>query len=201
MKIICIGRNYADHAKELGNTLPEKPVWFMKPDTALLKDNSPFYIPDFTKDLHYECEVVLRISKAGKCVDEAFAANYYDQISLGIDFTARDIQEEKKKKSLPWEEAKAFDGSAVIGKLLPAAAHPFPFMFTLDKNGETVQNGNTADMIFSPAKIISYVSQFVTLKVGDLIYTGTPAGVGPVKIGDRLTAKLGEEVLFDFEIK
>jgi acylpyruvate hydrolase len=201
MKIICIGRNYADHAKELGNALPEKPVWFMKPDTALLKDNAPFYIPDFTKDLHYECEVVLRVSKAGKCVDEVFAANYYDQISLGIDFTARDIQEEKKKKSLPWEEAKAFDGSAVIGKLLPAAEHSFPFTFTLDKNGETVQNGNTADMIFSPAKIISYVSQFVTLKVGDLIYTGTPAGVGAVKIGDRLRAKLGEVVLFDFEIK
>lgn len=201
MKIICIGRNYADHAKELGNALPEKPVWFMKPDTALLKDNAPFYIPDFTKDLHYECEVVLRISKAGKCVDESFGANYYDQITLGIDFTARDIQEEKKKKSLPWEEAKAFDGSAVLGKLLAASEHTFPFTFTLEKNGEAVQNGNTADMIFSPAKIIAYVSQFVTLKVGDLIYTGTPAGVGAVKIGDRLVGKLKGEVLFDFEIK
>lgn len=201
MKIICIGRNYADHAKELNNAIPEKPVWFMKPDTALLKDNQPFYIPDFTKDLHYECEVVLRVCKAGKCIDEAFALNYVDQLSLGIDFTARDVQEEKKKKGLPWEEAKAFDGSAVLGKLLPLAEHPLPFTFTLEKNGETVQNGNTDDMIFSLSKMISYVSQFVTLKVGDLIYTGTPAGVGAVKIGDRLTGKLKGETLFDFEIK
>jgi 2-keto-4-pentenoate hydratase/2-oxohepta-3-ene-1,7-dioic acid hydratase in catechol pathway len=201
MKILCIGRNYADHARELNNAVPEKPVWFMKPDTALLKDNQPFYLPDFTTDLHYECEVVLRICKAGKHIGEEFAAHYFDQISLGIDFTARDIQEEKKKKGLPWEEAKAFDGSAVLGQLLPAAEHPFPFEFALEKNGETVQLGNTADMLFSPAKVISYVSKFVTLKVGDLIYTGTPAGVGKVNIGDRLTGKIGQQVLFDFQIK
>lgn len=201
MKIICIGRNYADHAKELNNAVPEKPVWFMKPDTALLKDNQPFYLPDFTTDLHYECEVVLRICKAGKHIGEEFAAQYFNQISLGIDFTARDIQEEKKKKGLPWEEAKAFDGSAVLGQLLPAAEYRFPFEFTLEKNGETVQHGNTSDMLFSPAKVISYVSKFVTLKVGDLIYTGTPAGVGKVNIGDRLTGKIGQQVLFDFQIK
>jgi 2-keto-4-pentenoate hydratase/2-oxohepta-3-ene-1,7-dioic acid hydratase in catechol pathway len=201
MKIICIGRNYADHAKELNNAVPEKPVWFMKPDTALLKDNAPFYYPEFTKDLHYECELVLRVGKAGRHIDEAFASGYIDQLSLGIDFTARDVQDEKKKKGLPWEEAKAFDGSAVLGKLLPAAQFPLPLLFTLEKNGETVQYGNTEHMLFSPEKILAYVSQFVTLKVGDLIYTGTPAGVGPVKIGDRLRGKIGEDVLFDFEIK
>lgn len=201
MKIICIGRNYADHAKELNNAIPDKPVWFMKPDTALLKDNQPFYLPDFTKDLHYECEVVLRVCKAGKHVQEEFAAAYFDQISLGIDFTARDIQDEKKKKGLPWEEAKSFDGSAVIGKMVSVGERPFPFHFQLAINGNTVQNGNTSDMLFSPAKIIAYVSQFVTLKVGDLIYTGTPAGVGAVKIGDRLVGKLEGEILFDFEIK
>jgi 2-keto-4-pentenoate hydratase/2-oxohepta-3-ene-1,7-dioic acid hydratase in catechol pathway len=201
MKIICIGRNYADHAKELNNAVPEKPVWFMKPDTALLKDNAPFYYPEFTKDLHYECELVLRVGKAGRHIDEAFASGYIDQLSLGIDFTARDVQDEKKKKGLPWEEAKAFDGSAVLGKLLPAAQFPLPLLFTLEKNGETVQYGNTEHMLFSPEKILAYVSQFVTLKVGDLIYTGTPAGVGPVKIGDCLRGKIGEDVLFDFEIK
>jgi acylpyruvate hydrolase len=201
MKVICIGRNYSEHAKELNNAVPDKPVWFMKPDTALLKDNAPFYYPEFTKDLHYECELVLRIGKAGKHIDEGFAGAYIDQISLGIDFTARDVQEEKKKKGLPWEEAKAFDGSAVLGKLLPAAQFPLPLLFTLEKNGETVQCGNTEDMLFSPEKVLAYVSQFVTLKVGDLIYTGTPSGVGPVKIGDRLRGKIGEEILFDFEIK
>lgn len=201
MKIICIGRNYADHAKELNNPLPEKPVWFMKPDTALLKDNAPFYLPDFTKDVHYECEVVLRVCKAGKHVGEEFADAYFDQLTLGIDFTARDVQDEKKKKGLPWEEAKAFDGSAVIGRWVPVSENAFPFGFSLEKNGHTVQEGHTGDMIFSPAKVIAYVSQFVTLKVGDLIYTGTPAGVGAVAIGDRLTGKLGAETLFDFEIK
>lgn len=201
MKIICIGRNYSEHAKELNNAVPEKPVWFMKPDTALLKDNTPFYYPEFTNELHYECEVVLRIGKAGRHIDEAFASGYIDQLSLGIDFTARDVQEEKKKKGLPWEEAKAFDGSAVLGKLMPADRFPLPLLFTLEKNGEIVQTGNTADMLFGPAKVIAYVSRFITLKVGDLIYTGTPAGVGPVKIGDRLRGKIGEEIFFDFEIK
>lgn len=201
MKIICIGRNYADHAKELNNAVPDKPVWFMKPDTALLKDNEPFYLPDFTRDLHYECEVVLRVCKAGRHIGEAFADAYYDRLTLGIDFTARDLQDEKKKKGLPWEEAKAFDGSAVIGSWLPASETPFPFTFSLEKNGQVVQHGDTNDMLFSPAKVIAYVSQFVTLKVGDLIYTGTPAGVGPVVIGDRLAGKLGAHTLFDFEIK
>jgi len=201
MKIICIGRNYADHAKELNNAVPEKPVWFMKPDTSLLKDNAPFYYPDFTSDLHYECELVLRISKAGKHIQEEFATGYFDQISLGIDFTARDVQEEKKKKGLPWEEAKAFDGSAIIGKMVPAADFPFPLQFSLEKNGVPVQQGHTNDMLFSPAKVIAYVSTFVTLKVGDLIYTGTPAGVGPVSIGDTLTGKLGDLILFQTEIK
>jgi acylpyruvate hydrolase len=201
MKIICIGRNYSDHARELNNAVPDKPVWFMKPDTALLKDNAPFYYPEFTNDLHYECELVLRVCKAGRHIDEAFAPGYIDQLSLGIDFTARDVQEEKKKKGLPWEEAKAFDGSAVLGKWIPADRFPLPLLFTLEKNGEVVQTGNTADMLFSPAKVIAYVSRFITLKVGDLIYTGTPAGVGPVHIGDRLCGKIGENVLFDFEIK
>lgn len=201
MKIICIGRNYADHAKELNNAVPDKPVWFLKPDTALLKDNAPFYVPDFTKDLHYECEVVLRVCKAGKHVGEEFAQAYYDQVTLGIDFTARDIQDEKKKKGLPWEEAKAFDGSAVIGRWMAATENPFPFRFSLEKNGQTVQQGDTNDMLFSPAKVIAYVSQYITLKVGDLIYTGTPAGVGPVAIGDRLVGKIGPQTLFDFEIK
>ena len=201
MKIICIGRNYSEHARELNNAVPDKPVWFMKPDTALLKDNAPFYYPEFTKDLHYECELVLRIGKAGRHINEAFANGYIDQITLGVDFTARDLQEEKKIKGLPWEEAKAFDGSAVVGKLMPADRFPLPLLFTLEKNGEIVQNGNTADMLFSPEKVIAYVSRFITLKVGDLIYTGTPAGVGSVTIGDRLCGKIGEEVLFDFEIK
>ncbi len=201
MKIICIGRNYSDHARELNNAVPDKPVWFMKPDTALLKDNAPFYYPEFTNDLHYECELVLRVCKAGRHIDEAFAPGYIDQLSLGIDFTARDVQEEKKKKGLPWEEAKAFDGSAVLGKWIPADRFSLPLLFTLEKNGEIVQTGNTADMLFSPAKVIAYVSRFITLKVGDLIYTGTPAGVGPVKIGDRLRGKIGEEIFFDFEIK
>lgn len=201
MKIICIGRNYSDHARELNNAVPDKPVWFMKPDTALLKDNAPFYYPEFTNDLHYECELVLRVCKAGRHIDEAFAPGYIDQLSLGIDFTARDVQEEKKKKGLPWEEAKAFDGSAVLGKWIPSDRFPLPLLFSLEKNGEVVQTGNTADMLFSPAKVIAYVSRFITLKVGDLIYTGTPAGVGPVHIGDRLCGKIGEEILFDFEIK
>ena len=201
MKIICVGRNYAAHAQELNNALSEKPLWFLKPDTALLKDNEPFYLPDFTKNLHYECEVVLRICKAGKHIGEAFADAYYDRISLGVDFTARDLQDEKKKNGHPWEEAKAFDGSAVVGRWEPLDKFPFPFRFSLEKNGETVQQGNTADMLFSPARVIAYVSQFITLKVGDLIYTGTPAGVGPVGISDTLTGKIGDETLFHFHIK
>lgn len=203
MKIICIGRNYADHAKEMNAPLPEVPIFFMKPDTALLKDNSPFYFPDFTSDLHYECEVVVRIDKVGKNISEKFAHKYYSQISLGIDFTARDLQQKCKEKGLPWEIAKAFENSAPISsewiskdKLNLAA-----LQFSLTQNNEVVQVGNTADFIFTIDQIIAYVSQFMTLKTGDLIYTGTPAGVGPVKIGDRLIGKIGEQEMFNFEIK
>ena len=203
MKIICIGRNYADHAKEMNAAVPTAPVFFMKPDTALLKDNAPFYYPDFTKDLHYECEVVLRIDKVGKNISEEFAHKYYSQVFLGIDFTARDLQTECKEKSLPWEIAKAFENSAPISsKSIPVTDVDIKNLsFRLEKNGEVVQNGSTSDFIFSPEKIIAYISQFNTLKTGDLIYTGTPAGVGPVKIGDRLRGFIGEELMFDFEVK
>lgn len=203
MKIICIGRNYADHAKEMNAELPGEPVFFMKPDTALLKNNEPFYYPDFTKDLHYECEVVLKISKVGKNIHEKFAHKYYEQISLGIDFTARDLQSKCKEKGLPWEIAKAFEHSAPLSdKFLSKEEVTIEQLeFRLDLNGKTVQNGNTKDWIFNADTIISYISKFMTLKTGDLIFTGTPAGVGSVSIGDRLEGYIGEEKMFDFEIK
>ena len=203
MKIICIGRNYGEHAKELGNALPEKPIIFLKPQTALLKDNKPFYIPEWSTDLHYETELVLKICKQGKYIEEKFAHKYYDEVSLGIDFTARDLQAQQKAKGLPWEIAKAFDNSAVLGevKKISESDKAKGFRFQLLLNGTQVQDGNTDDMIFSFAKIIAYASQFFTLQVGDLIYTGTPAGVGAVKIGDRLEGFLEGEKLFDFEIK
>lgn len=186
MKIICIGRNYAEHAKELKNEIPTEPVFFMKPDTALLKEED-FYMPDFTKDLHHEIELVLKITKLGKHIEEQFAHKYYDDIGLGIDFTARDLQAKAKEKGLPWEKAKAFDNSAPIGKFIPKKdLDSGNIQFELKVNGETRQIGNSKDLIFSFDKIISYVSKFVTLKVGDLIYTGTPEGVGAVKIGDHL---------------
>lgn len=196
MKLICIGRNYAAHARELKNELPTEPVFFMKPDTALLKEKE-FYLPDFSKDLHHEIELVLKICKAGKHIQEEFAHKYYDEIGLGIDFTARDLQEECKKKGLPWEKAKAFDNSAPIGRFLPKAQLQLNNIhFGLKVNGVYKQQGNSSDLIFSFDKIIAYVSQFVSLKVGDLIYTGTPEGVGPVKIGDELTADInGEQTL------
>lgn len=203
MKIICIGRNYADHAKEMNAELPGEPVFFMKPDTALLKNNEPFYYPDFTKDLHYECEVVLKISKVGKNIHEKFAHKYYEQISLGIDFTARDLQSKCKEKGLPWEIAKAFEHSAPLSdKFLSKEEVTIEQLeFRLDLNGKTVQNGNTKDWIFNADTIISYISKFMTLKTGDLIFTGTPAGVGSISIGDRLEGYIGEEKMFDFEIK
>lgn len=203
MKIICIGRNYADHAKELNNPLPTEPVFFLKPDTAYLPAGNDFYIPDFTNDLHYECEVVVKIKKVGKNIQEKFASSYYDEISLGIDFTARDLQEQCKTKGLPWEKAKAFDNSAPMGaKFIPVSSLDLnDFHFTLNKNGEVVQKGHTADMIFSIDKIIAYISQFITLKTGDLIFTGTPAGVGPVAIGDHLEAFIGEDKILDLRIK
>lgn len=203
MKIICIGRNYSEHAKELNNAIPDKPVVFIKPQTALLKDNKPFYYPEWTKDLHYETEFVLKVGKQGKYVDEKFAHKYFDEVTIGIDFTARDIQNEQKAKGLPWEIAKAFDHSAVIGpfKKLSDLNKTSGFGFSMKLNGAEVQQGNTDDMMFSFARIISYTSQFFTLQQGDLIFTGTPAGVGPVKIGDKLEGFLEGESMFDFEIK
>ena len=203
MKIICIGRNYGEHAKELKNEIPDKPILFLKPQTALLKDNKPFYIPEWTTDLHYETELVLKVCKQGKYIEEKFAYKYFDEISVGIDFTARDLQAQQKAKGLPWEIAKAFDNSAVLGEIknVSALGKAKGFHFHLLLNGAKVQEGNTDDMIFPFEKIIAYASQFFTLQVGDLIYTGTPAGVGPVKVGDRLEGFLEGEKVFDFEIK
>jgi 2-keto-4-pentenoate hydratase/2-oxohepta-3-ene-1,7-dioic acid hydratase in catechol pathway len=202
MKIICIGRNYAEHTKELNNAIPDNPVVFMKPATALLKGNADFYFPPFTQDLHYECEVVLRICKNGKFIQENFASTYYDAFTLGIDFTARDLQETQKKKGLPWEIAKAFDNSAVIGKMIPFTAEmkSQSIQFQLQKNGVEVQNGNTADMLFSFEKIIAYTSQFFSLQQGDLIFTGTPSGVGPVAISDKLVGVFEGDEIFSCAI-
>jgi 2-keto-4-pentenoate hydratase/2-oxohepta-3-ene-1,7-dioic acid hydratase in catechol pathway len=203
MKIICIGRNYSEHAKELNNPLPENPMFFMKPDTALLIRNRPFYIPDFSEEIHYETELVIKISKNGKNVQEKFAHNYYDKIALGIDFTARDIQKKCKEKGHPWEIAKAFDHSAPISTFISISElnNSDEIKFRMDLNDKTVQNGNSKDMIFSFEKIISYVSQFIYLKMGDILFTGTPAGVGKVNIGDRITAFLEDRKMLDFMIK
>ena len=203
MKIIAIGRNYAEHAKELNNPVPTAPVIFMKPDTALLKDNKPFYHPDFSEDVHHEIELVLKICKEGKHVSEKFAADYYDEIGLGIDFTARDVQNRHKEKGLPWELAKAFDGSAPISAFFPKTQFSdlYKLNLRLDINGETRQNGNTKDLLFSFEKIIAFVSQYITLKKGDLIFTGTPAGVSKVNVGDRLEGYLEDNKLLDFSVK
>lgn len=203
MKIICIGRNYTEHAKELNNPVPEKPVFFMKPDTALLLKNNPFFYPDFTSELHYETELVLRICKNGRHIEEKFASTYYDEISVGIDFTARDVQAECKKKGLPWEIAKAFDQSAPIGKFVPVVElrNLTNISFELKINGETKQQGYSGNMIFSFEKIIAYVSQFVTLRTGDYIFTGTPEGVGPTKIGDHFEAFIEGKKLLSFNVK
>ena len=188
MKIICIGRNYAEHAKEMKSEVPKEPVFFMKPDTALIKDNEPFYYPEFTKDLHHEVEIVLKINKSGKHIEEQFAHKYYDEIGIGIDFTARDVQAKCKEKGLPWEKAKAFDGSAPLGLFLQKSSFENigAIDFKLNVNGVLRQQGNTKDLLFSFDKIIAYLSQFITLKTGDLIFTGTPEGVAAVNIGDRL---------------
>ncbi len=203
MKIICIGRNYTEHAKELNNPVPEKPVWFLKPDSALLLKNHPLYIPDFTNDLHYETEIVFRINKVGKHIAEKFANTYYDAVAIGFDFTARDLQNEAKAKGLPWEPAKAFDHSAALSEFLPV--EEFPDINAIDfkmlKNNEIAQQGNTSQMLFSIDRFIAYVSQFLTLKIGDLIYTGTPAGVGKVEKGDILEAFIGEKKMLKTEIK
>ncbi len=198
MKIFCVGRNYADHAKELKNEVPTSPVIFSKPPTALLKGEKPFYFPEFSKNIHFECELVLRICKNGKHIAEKFANKYYEEVYLGIDFTARDLQTELKSKGLPWELAKGFDGSAVLGDKLALSALPNSqsIKFELHKNGEVAQQGDTADMLFHFDKIINFISQYFTLQTGDLIYTGTPAGVGPVSIGDVLEGYLeGNKVL------
>lgn len=202
MKIICIGRNYADHALELKNTLPDEPLYFLKPDTAILKEKD-FYYPNFTQDLHFECEIVVKIDRTGKNIDVKFAHKYYSEISLGIDFTARDLQQKCKEKGLPWEKAKAFDNSAPISsKWLKLKEIDFNSIeFSLIQNGIVRQRGFSRDMIFSIDQIIAYVSNFITLKTGDLIYLGTPAGVGPVGIGDCLQGFLNGEEMFSFFVK
>jgi acylpyruvate hydrolase len=202
MKILCVGRNYSEHAKELGNAVPENPVIFGKPDTALIKNNEPFYLPNFSNDVHHEVELVIRINKMGKHIQEKFARNYFNEIGLGIDFTARDLQLNLKEKGLPWELAKAFDGSAPLGNFIPTDEIDLAdIAFSLTKNGNTVQSGHTSQMIFSFEKIVSFVSQYFTLKVGDLIYTGTPAGVGKVSIGDKLEGFIGDDLMLSCEVK
>ena len=203
MKIICIGRNYVDHAKELNNEVPTKPVFFMKPDSALVTGNRPFFYPDFSNMVHHELEVVIRIDRLGRSIEEKFAGRYFSEIALGLDFTARDLQNEMKKKGLPWEIAKGFDYSAPVSDFLPVSKYKdiHDLSFRLEVNGKTVQDGTTARMIFSFEKIITYVSRFMTLKTGDLIFTGTPAGVGPVQVNDRLEAYLEGEKLMDFPVK
>lgn len=203
MKIIAIGRNYVEHAKELNNPIPTVPVVFLKPDTALIKDNKPFYLPDFSDDIHFELEVVLKICKEGKHIAEKFASNYYDEVGLGIDFTARDLQSKHKEKGLPWELAKAFDGSAPISTFIPKASFDdiYNLNFELKVNNETRQKGNTKNLIFSFEKLISFVSQYITLKKGDLIFTGTPEGVGRINKGDKLEAWLENTPLLNFEAK
>lgn len=203
MKIICIGRNYSEHAKELGNETPKEPVFFLKPDTAISPKGHPFFIPDFSNNVQYEVELVIRINRLGKHIEEKFAHKYYEQIGLGIDFTARDIQQEVKEKGLPWEKAKGFDGSAVISRkyLDKKELELADLNFSLKKNGEIVQSGNTQQMLFKIDKIIAYISQFYTLKIGDLIYTGTPAGVGQVKPGDVLEGFIEEQKMFNVNVR
>ncbi len=203
MKIICIGRNYVEHAKELNNPLPERPVFFLKPDTSLLIRNRPFFYPEFSKEIHFETELVIKINRNGKHIQEKFAKKYYSEIALGIDFTARDIQQNCKQKGLPWEVAKAFDNAAPISKIISMdeLQDKENIKFHLEINDHHVQEGSSLDMIFSFDQIISYVSQFITLKMGDLIYTGTPAGVGPVNIGDHLVGYLEDKKMLDFRIK
>lgn len=203
MKIFCVGRNYADHAKELKNDIPDEPVIFMKPKSALLQAHTPFYYPEFTNELHYECELVLRICKNGKYIQDKFASKYYDAISVGIDFTARDIQNELKEKGLPWEKAKAWDNSAAVGKWVPIAdvKNRDEINFKLLKNKETVQIGVSKEMLFDFDYIVSYISNYFSVNIGDLIFTGTPAGVGELVVGDELEGFLEEESLLTLEVK
>lgn len=204
MKIICVGRNYAQHARELNNPLPEEPVIFLKPETALIPKGHPFFYPEFTNDLHFEAELVIRINRLGKHISENHAHKYYNEIGIGIDFTARDIQQQCKEKGLPWEKAKGFDHSAPVGrKFLDIDTLPNPknIAFHLNINGETRQMGQSSDMLFSIEKIIAHVSTFMTLKMGDLIFTGTPAGVGPVQIGDELEAFVENQSLLRIKVR
>jgi 2-keto-4-pentenoate hydratase/2-oxohepta-3-ene-1,7-dioic acid hydratase in catechol pathway len=203
MKIICVGLNYSSHAKEMNLNMPEEPVIFMKPDSAILRVNNPFFIPDFANEFHYETEIVIRINRLGRHIEPQFAHRYYDEIGIGIDFTARDLQLELMAKGQSWEKAKAFDSSAAISEFVKKEkfTNLQNINFHLDINGECKQKGNTSDMIFTIDNIISYVSKFFTLKIGDLLYTGTPAGVGPVKIGDRLQAYIEDDKMMDFLIK
>lgn len=203
MKIICIGRNYAKHAIEMNSSIPEVPIFFMKPDTAILPRKSSFFYPSFTTDLHYECEIVVRINKLGKNIATKFAHEYYDEIGLGIDFTARDLQQKCKDDGLPWEIAKAFEHSAPISDtfLDKHTLNLNNLNFYLSKNNELVQHGNTKDMIFTIDKLIAYVSQFMTLKIGDLLFTGTPEGVGAIQIGDVLKGKIEDTEMFTLKIK
>ncbi len=203
MKIICVGRNYSDHIREMKNSLPKEPLFFLKPDTSIVTRNRPFFYPEFSNDIQHEVEIVFRICKVGKYIQEKFAHTYYDEIAVGIDMTARDLQQEAIKNGLPWEKTKGFDGSAPISSFVPITEFPDikNLNFSLKKNGESVQAGNTSNMIFSIDQIIAHVSQFITLKMGDLIFTGTPAGVGPVKIGDRLTAYLEDMKMLTCNIR
>ena len=203
MKIICIGRNYASHAKELNNPIPKEPVIFMKPDSSIIRNNKPFFIPEFSTDVHHEVELVVKINKLGKHIDKKFAHKYYNEIGIGIDFTARDLQNKMKEKGLPWEKAKGFDGSAPLGKFLPKSTFGDieDINFHLNINGKRAQTGNTNNMLFSIDAIIEHVSKYFTLKIGDLIYTGTPEGVGPVKAGDKLTCFIEEQELLAFNVR
>ena len=203
MKIICIGRNYTDHIKELENEKPNDPVVFLKPDTSILLKGQPFFIPEFSQDIHHEVEVLVKINRIGKHIQPKYAHKYYDEIGLGIDFTARDLQTKLKAKGLPWEKAKGFDGAAVVGKWLPkdSLPHVDDLTFSLTKNGETVQSGSSSLMLWKIDELIAYVSQFFTLKIGDILFTGTPAGVGPVAINDNLVGTLEGQELFSIKVK
>ncbi|MCB4809478.1 fumarylacetoacetate hydrolase family protein [Tamlana sp. 62-3] len=203
MKLICIGRNYTEHIEELENEKPTDPVIFLKPDTAILLKKQPFFIPDFSNNVHYEVEVLVKINRVGKYIDKKFAHKYYNEIGLGIDFTARDLQTKLKEKGLPWEKAKAFDGSAVIGKWMPKEelSDINKISFSLKKNDIFVQNGNTSHMLWKIDEIIEYISKYFTLKIGDIIFTGTPAGVGKVSVNDNLKGFLENREMFSITVK
>lgn len=204
MKIICVGRNYTEHITELQNERPEDPVLFLKPDTSILLKKQPFFIPSFSEDVHYEVELLVRINRVGKFIQKKFAHKYYNEIGLGIDFTARDLQKKLKEKGLPWEKAKAFDGAAVIGEKWIEKSHfqdVNDINFSLEKNGEPVQTGNSSHMLWKIDELIEYISQYFTLKIGDVIFTGTPAGVGPVKINDSLKGFIDKEQIFSIQVK